>query len=142
MILDLENKIGDQSLSHLDEKASLEQGLEALRQQVSHLEQLLSSSTQECLKSHELQERMMREYAQLESKNKHLAEAVQLLETRDRESQRSAPKGLHRDLVLTELPNRSVLEEVNSSKADLDDIKQELNQMYKDLGLPQLVISE
>lgn len=140
MVLDLEGRLGEQADSHINEKRRLEQELEELRLQTGRLEQLLQSSTQECLKSHELQQRMVREFAELEAKNRHLAEAARQLETHDREQQPNLAKP--RDLRLPELLRPGVLEEVNSSKADLDDIKQELNQMYRDLGLQQLVISE
>ena len=135
MVLDLEGRLGEQSDTHLDEKRRLEQELDALRLQTDRLEQLLQSSTQECQKSHELQQRMVREFAELEAKHQ------QLLETPTQDPQPGAPtKRL--DLHLPELPRPGVLEEVNSSKAGLEDIKQELNQMYRDLGLQQLVISE
>ncbi len=125
MVLDLEDRLAGLSSAHQDEK--------------KRLEQLLQSSTQECLKSHELQQRMVREYADLEARNQHLAEAVRLLEARDCRKDRSEAS---QPQNLPELPNPGVLDGVNSSKADLDDIKKELNQMYRDLGLQQLVISE
>lgn len=139
-------KRGDEETEFMKKEDTLKRTATDLNDQIDLLNRMLEDSNAECSKFHNLYQRILKEYNELEVKNSQLVSSLQDAQMRaaaeQNKQQREVSerhKTVHHEEKL--LDDGAVeISEINYSRQEIQELKKEINKMYRQLGLPNLVI--